>query len=682
MSLALLAPFALALAALVAGPLIAHLSRQKPNTRMAYGAMMLLERLVKRLRRRRRLREPLLFLLRALLVLVLVLVAAGPQLLLPGEPPPVGGSGRLVLIVDDSMSMGLSEDGSPLLFHARDKALSLVRSMSPGVRIGLVTIGGEAEAVTQSLTDQPGRVIAALEALEPGYGATDLAGGLKAARQLLAGEPGEIVVFSDEAGPRTISDAIPELELLVEKGVSVIPRTTRADEPANVAVAAAEYGDGLEGGTITVRVVNYGPAAVEVLATVGLPDDSEITAFVEVPAKGDATERFTVPPEVPGGVAWVKVEDPDLPWDDARYFHLPRVGADRVMVVDGDPGPTPVRSEVYFLERALAPWGGTRQGLLPEVTAPGGVTALDPEVHKVLFLANVSDPGPMAGLLTEFVRAGGGLVISMGSNVTPERYNGPLRDLLPATLRKARNLVALDADSGVPLKLPAVDEPLFSTFSRSGRSAFSRIRARRVMTLDPYEESDEVRTLLEYEGGVPALVERRVGRGRVLLLTNTIDADWGNLPLQAAFMPLIQRVVTWLGGAAPGGGGDRAEGFVGEMITVELGEQDEEPVVLGPDGQEVVAEMERAEGLRVKFRPLVPGGYTLTLEGAPPVARVAVNVDPNESDVRPYDDLRRVEAELDPETWLQKIDLGRQLLAAAVVLLLLQALLSARRREE
>ncbi len=682
MSLAWLAPGALLLAAMIAGPLLAHLSRQKPSQRLSYGAMMLLNRLVKRLRRRRRLRDPLLFLLRALLVLALAMVAAGPQLLLPGEPPEIGASGRLILVVDDSMSMGLEEDGAPLVFHARDKALSLVRSLSPGVQLGLVRLGGQAEALTQNMTDQHGRVVADLEALEPGYGSTDLAGGLAIARRLLSGEPGEIVVFSDEAGPRTIGDAMGELRLLAEKEVSIIPRTTRADAPANLTVAAAEYGDGLEGGSITVQVVNYGEEPAEALTTVGLPDGSEITAFVEVPGGGDASERFTVPPEVPGGVAWARVEDPALDKDNTRYFHLPRVGADRVMVVDGDPGPTPVRSEVYFLERALAPWSGSRQGVLPEVTAPGGVTELDPDKHKVVFLANVSDPGPMAALLTEFVRGGGGVVISMGSNVTPDRYNGPLRDLLPSPLRKVRSLVALDADEGVPLTLPDLGETLFKAFSRAGRGSFARIRTRRVMTLEPYEEGEDVRTLLRYEGGVPALVERQVGRGRVLLWTGTIDADWGNFPLQAAYMPLVQRVVNYLGGAAPGGGGDRLEGRVGEEVVVELPTEDEEPEVLGPDGQPVAAEIERAEGIRVRFVPPVPGGYTLEREGAPPLARVAVNVDPQESDVRIYDDLQRVEADLDPETWLQRVDLGRQLLAVVIALLLLQSLLGSRKADE
>ena len=65
MGLSFLAPAALALAAFVALPILAHMARQVPRERRAFGAMLLLDRVVKRLRRRRRLKDPLLLLLRA-----------------------------------------------------------------------------------------------------------------------------------------------------------------------------------------------------------------------------------------------------------------------------------------------------------------------------------------------------------------------------------------------------------------------------------------------------------------------------------------------------------------------------------------------------------------------------------------------------------------------------------------
>ena len=201
------------------------------------------------------------------------------------------------------------------------------------------------------------------------------------------------------------------------------------------------------------------------------------------------------------------------------------------------------------------------------------------------------------------------------------------------------------------------------------------------MTLDPYEDGEDVTTWLRFEGGAPALVERRVGRGRVLLWTSTLDADWSNTPLQSAYMPLIQRLVSYLGGAG-GRTGGRYEGVVGAPVTVALPGEDEEPRVLGPDGEPVPAEIRRGEGVAVTFVPRAPGGYEVGREGAPPLARVAVNTSPEESDVRVYTHLAEVEAELDPEAWLEKTDLGRWALALALALLLIQALLAARTRRD
>lgn len=686
MSLGLLAPLALLLGALLAGPVLAHMAQQRPSQRQAFGAMLLLRRLVKRLEKRRRIRDRWLLLLRLLALALLILAASRPQLSWPGDSPEFGGSGAVVLVLDDSMSMGQRQGGRTLMSRARDQALELVRELPPGASVGLVRIGGQAERVTATLSQEHGPIIAALEGMEAGYGRTDLEGGLREARRLLAGQPGEVLVFSDEAGPNLVASAVGELRKLVELGAAVIPRPVAAKPPRNVAVLAAEYGDGLEGGTVTVVVMNYGPDPVEVPCTVGLPDGSEITAFLELEPGARAEERFTVPQTVPGGVAWARVSDEHLPLDDARYFHLPRVGASRVVVIDGDPGSTPVRSEVYFLERALAPWGGRRGGVLPEVRSPVGLSNLDADVHQVVFMANVADASAASSVLTDFVRGGGGLVVSMGNNVTADRYNGPLRDLLPAPLSKPRDLVDLSASGGVPLALPDVSLPLFAPFIRAGRAAFTRMNTRRVMALQPYNDSppdaeDGVSTLLRFEGGVPALVERRVGKGTVLLWTSTIDLDWGNGALQSAFMPFVQRLVGYLGGEA-GGGAKRATGVVGELTTIALPSVGLEPVVTDSDGKEVSAELQRGDDLQVLFTPRAPGAFTVGIPGEPPMAWVAVNAPPEESDVRVGERLASAEATIVPELFLRRVELGLPALGLAVMLLLGQALLSGMGRRE
>jgi hypothetical protein len=544
--------------------------------------------------------------------------------------------------------------------------------MPPGTLVGLVFYAKNAERLSPVLTTDHQQIRSRIVDIQPSWGSSNLRAALLDARRLLGGEAGELLVFSDEAGPSMVPSARDELERLVDQGSTVIPRSIRADPPRNIAVTSARYGDGIEGGQVVVRVTNFGTDPMEIPCEVSLPDGANIPVFVDLPPEGEAEVRITVPKEALGGVGSATCEDPDLARDDVRYFHLPRVGASRVLVVDGDPGDTPIRSEVYFLERALAPWGGLKTGVMPDVITPSGLLDLDADTHRVIFLNNVADPRPFGPRLTEFVRQGGALVVTGGDNVTADRYNAALGTVLPAGIRAVRAL-ADPAELGTPLDLPDVEHPLFAPFARAGRAGFSRVTAHRVLTLQPYNEGGEVNTLLRYQGGIPALVERQLGSGRVLIWTGTMDLGWGNLPLQAVFMPLVQQLVGYLGGES-GSATRRFEAVVDERVSIELPDLALEPDVVGPDGDLVRS---RIEGSQLVFVPDEAGSYEIRIESAPPLAFVAVNVDPAESDVRRTHSLAAMEAEIKPELFLRHIALGPWLLGLAFAMFLLQAVLAA-----
>ncbi|HMV67881.1 MAG TPA: VWA domain-containing protein [Myxococcota bacterium] len=672
MTFGVVAPAALGLAALLALPVVAHLTRRTPTDRVAFGAMMLIERLVKRLRRRRTIKDRRLLALRALALLAAVSAMAGPYVAWPDLTPEYTGSGRVVIVLDRSMSMSLHEGGGSLLARAKGEAAARISALPQGTQVGFVTYAAAAEPRTDALTDDRERVLALLDAIEPSDEPGDLRGALLEARRQLAGEPGEVLVLSDEAGPVMIPGAAEEVERLVSGGSAVLPVPAHAEPPRNVAVLGVSYGDGVEGGQVVVRAANYGPEPVEVPCEVQLPDGAQIPVFVTLPAEGEAEARVTVPRRAEGGVGVAHCEDAALASDDRRFFHMPSVGASRVLVVDGDPGDTPVRSEVYFLERALAPWGGEHAGVLPDVVAPSGLGDVDPSTHRLVFLANVSDPRPYGPRLRDFVRRGGTLVIGGGENVTAERYNEALGPILPSPIRLPRSLADLGEE---PAHLVAPDPsiPLFEPFARAGRAGFTRVGAWRVLTLEPFAETDEVKTLLRYEGGVPALVARSVGAGHVLVWTSTFDLGWANLPLQAVFMPLVQRIASVYGGDS-GSRAERLDAVLGDRVTFPLPDGARAEVV-GPDGAVAPSQI---EGAQLVFTPAHPGGYGVRLEDGPVLAWVAVNTDPMESDVRRTHTLASVEARWKPELFERRVELAPGLLGAALALVLAAAWIGSR----
>ena len=174
---------------------------------------------------------------------------------------------------------------------------------------------------------------------------------------------------------------------------------------------------------------------------------------------------------------------------------------------------------------------------------------------------------------------------------------------------------------------------------------------------------------------MPLLLEKKVGKGRVLLLLGTIDHAWGNLPLQSIFMPVIQRIVTYLGGASSLGG-MRKMAMIGEQVEIELPEGSSEMVLEGPKGSVGI----RYNKGKALFTPTHAGPYLLRSSGAPPIAQIAVNYPPEESDIRVSDELLSVASEVVPDRYIQKAALAPWLIWISLGLFLLQALLSFSKR--
>lgn len=661
MNFNLLAPGALGLLALGLGPVLAHFTRQVIREERAFGATLLLARLKTRLERRRRVADRALLALRVLAVVLALLALTRPQLSWPETHADLGGTGRVLIVLDTSLSMdqrgvALGAGTGSAFEAARDAAVAAALGVPDGTKLAAIRTSPP-EVITgwsAGEASDGASLAAQLGTVTRSDAAGDLHGALVLARGLAAGEPAEVVVFTDEAGPGQVAACDADFERILAVGGSVVPRVFAPPEPANIAIRAASYGDGVEGGAITVELDNFGALEREVTTTLALPGGESLTSFAAVPGAsgagpGAAEVRFTVPRQAQGGIASVTVGDPDLPADNLRFFHLPRIGASRVLVIDGDPGSTPTKSETYFLERALAPVGLGRPAV--DVVGPAGIGVLDPAVHRVVWMANVADPAPLVPRLTDFVRKGGGLVIGLGDGVTADRYNTAMEGLLPLPLRKVRDIEDPASEDGAVLRVGAPSE-LLAPFERSS-GAYARVRARRVMTVEPAASGVPAEVLLQWGDGIPALVERAVGAGDVLLWTSTLDYAWGNFPVEALFPAFVDRVTSVLGGET-GQAGGALDGVVGESVAVAVAPDAPELELTGPGGG--IRAGERTLG-QLEFRPDVAGAWSVLGSQGATVATVAVNTPASESDVRRDGSILARQAALAPDKLMVHVDL-------------------------
>ena len=659
---------------LIGLPILAHLVRRPPKEKWFFGAMYLLERVQQRNTTRNRVDDWILLLLRILLLLAIGLAMLRPELQWAKPNQQTEYSTRVVILVDASLSMSQTlspSDDTTALEWARTQLTQRLKEDQGQRQFEVGVFDSSVEDIFPDWQTDTVSVSAAVQEVRQSENTTDIAGAIQWARQTLDGKGGEIWLYTDQSGD--FSEALKtEIGLLVEQNVSLIPHTPPVVDPSNLAIVKAAYGAGVEGGTLKFTVQNFGATDVETRCTTTLPDGTEINTIVNVPANGLADSFVTIPRVSTGGIGSVDVLDKRLSLDNKWYFNLPQIGASRVVLVDGDPGTTPIDSEVYFMERALAP-SGLGSSMVPEIV--GDLSAVQPSVEDqaVIVLANVSNPNAEIGDLVEYVRSGGGLLVSLGSNTNVATSNQVWAPLFPTAL-KDRHSLASDYALGIPSRVTDLEHPIFTPFQRFGLTGFSDAKWIEVFRLNS-ALPPEASILLELENGMPLLIEYSVGKGKICLLLGSLDIESSNFPLQAVYMPFMQRLIGHLGGQAQGG--ERILATLGDTVFLKVpaGVQSAQwtsafgPVQALVQGGQTRLDTERS------------GAYQLQIDETNTLGWVALNTNRTESNVLIDTPLLEVAAEVEPEAFMERKELGGWFVGLGVLFFLFQSFISFSRDE-
>jgi hypothetical protein len=456
--------------------------------------------------------------------------------------------------------------------------------------------------------------------------------------------------------------------------------------------------EGTQGIAVVAEIANFSPEAARNLGVTLALDGAEVArGFVDVPAGGHARKRFVL--TTAGGSAHeaeVTIDKDAFPLDDRRACLVEASRGLRVLIVDGDPRTVRTEDETFFLEAALRAGGS---GFSVSSTLPDDLGGRDLSPFGAIFLANVNRPTPaVATALIHYVERGGGLFISVGDRVDTDAWNQSLKAILPQPLGLKRSAAALPGarpegetvDLRPAERLAPIDRrhPLLSAFPAHG-DGLSSARFFQYMLLSPLPDAPGRQIVLRYESGAPALVEAAVGRGRVLLLTTTVDREWTDLPIRPGFLPLVQETARYLAGAPSGEAA--AAIAVGQKREIALEPDDRRIEVVPPAGESRWLTPPRGGDARTR-RALTfaetdePGFYRVraargdgTISERPDAAFV-VNLDPRESDPARLPDARRPDRAGPAATAgaapRRRLELWHALGAAVIALVLLESLLT------
>lgn len=524
----------------IAVPILIHLLGRRRVRTVPIATLRFLERARARASAHLKLRRVLLLLARAAALGCLALLYAGPGCRQTAGPE---GPATWVLLLDTSPSMAARRDGRVPLEEGRAALRALVGAAGPGDRFLFTTTREGDVGWREGFTADLAAVRRRVDEAGIAYGPHRPGAAVEAARALLEGVPGGRVALATDLQASAWADRGGAVSGRAGGAGAVPVQVFDAGLPSPRNAWIAELQEGEAG--VRVQVGASGPAPADASGLrrtvyLALGDDRRLTAFLDGP---ETSFRYEPPPGVYEGE--IRLEPGgDLALDDRVPFVGRGRAALRVLLVNGDPWGFEIRDELFFVRRALVPEGRLEGTFQVREVRLGELGPADLEEADAVVLAN---PGSLRPDLVEAVRRrleeGAGLLVTAGDGWSTDESAQGLEPILAAPVR---DVVAIRPDDPSRRPFEALDLGSLAgpaaLFRDRTAGDLSGVRVERYW-LPEVGVGEGVDVWMRLENGAPLLVERRVGRGRTLLLGTTADRDGADLCLQPAYLPWLERVL-------------------------------------------------------------------------------------------------------------------------------------------
>ena len=703
-------PWLLAGSALVAIPIVLHLVMRRKPRKFEFPAIQFVQKRRDVNQRRLRLRHLLLLVLRALAIVLLATALARPSVKFSGvlgsQEAPVAAA----LVFDTSKRMDYQHENRTRLEAAREWGLWLLAQLPRESQIAVV----DTRPGPVAFQVDRGAAKHRMERLVTTANSRSLAATLdEAVRLLEESRPlrREVYVFTDMARVSWPSESAvrwrDRLARMPDLGVYLID--VGVDDPTNTALGAprlsAQVLSNRSPLRIETEVYHQGAHTERTVELYLLEKDPEQPEWQpRTPQKrGQQTvelesgqgQRIDFPPirvlEVGTHQGYVEISGQDgLACDDRRFFTVEVRPAWRVLLAS----PRPTEQFTFFLTQMLAPASFVQSGEARfdcQVIALDELAAHDLEPYAAVFLVDPTPPEPdVWRKLLRYVSDGGGLAVLLGLKAgSVASFNGAeAQQLLPGKLlRQAR----APRDYPYYLAPQELRHPILAELRDYADSIpWQEMDVRRYWQLD--ELATGVDVVVPFNDGSPAILERSVGKGRVVTMTTPLSDElnetaWNRLPNPDAWPMLI--LVNGMGSYLVGSGDEQLNYFAGQAAVLRLDpERSYGSYALmtpdAPEGAEVWLTPNAEEHVLVVASTDEAGNYQVRPSGAPPGAErgFSVNLAPEQTrlDRLAEEDLAdvfgpvpyrvaRQRSQLESVRSMQRV--GRELFPALILLLAL-----------
>jgi len=570
-----LAPLLLFGAIFASAPIIIHLLNRRQFKLVEWAPMKYLKLTLRTNRRRLQLEQWVLLLIRTLVILLLIFAVARP--FFSGNAAAswlsLGGRTSRVILIDDSLSMGLQMDGKTAFERATDQAATLIESIGSQDALTVATTSSLNQPMLRDsvqTTEEAATLAQQVRGLEVTESGNNWAVTLGRLADMLEGakhNSKEVRIFTDQRASGWSADAAEQAARLEAMGVKVVIVRIGQPSPGNAALVELEQATNIALANTPVRLVaridtDGDPQFEEEYATLIIDGQESLIELPDIGAGQRGIElKIDHTFELPGQhTIELRLPNDAMLGDNSRSRVIDVAESVRILLVDGDPGQQSRTSEVYNIGHIL------NSSRMPIQTT---VMAFDewferPTVgsYDLVVMANVSlfdIPSNRIQQLTNLVESGMGLVIYTGDLVDPGTYNDLLyvngEGLLPAMLQESE---PVDVQGLIIEQLDDTPLQLLANGQINHPQLLTTAAPRQIMpvVLPNLTERNDVRVLARWNGldQPPAAIERRLGKGSVILWTVSADRAWSDWPLEASYVASVYDMVLSIAGVPQSAG--------------------------------------------------------------------------------------------------------------------------------
>jgi len=667
-------PILIAGAALAGLPILLHLIMKQEPKKLLFPAIRFLMQKQRTNQRKMRLRHILLLLLRVLLIALFALTLWQPKLegsaLNLSDDQPVAA----VIVMDTSPSMGYAVNGVTRLEDAKRRANEFLAELPTGSKVAVLD-ANDVYGVWEPTVGDAKRKIDAIR--EPAGYTQPLTSVLAAAYQLFATADDEgtepenrlprvLDVFGDRANGSWDAARVEDLKKARDAVSAPAPVhlffDVGSDTAVNVAITSVAMTPQLISPaadavlTVTVKADGAAVPSAEVSCTLddaAKPDRKEVA----VPAGGQQAVSFTYKNLAPGfHAATVRIRDDNLAADNVRHFVFAVAQKRKILTIADDPDSVRLWKLSHNFGKQEFDCTVVKPNPVPDFTG-----------YEAVCLISVADPSKLWPAVKSYAEAGGKVFVAppgLSQGIDLKAYNDAF-DVLPGKFLKEHKdwrtedrpadgkpdrtrgvtwAVSDDRDLSHPFMAP------FRDWRKRGNVDILR-DPRRAWRYWETEKLPGATVVVNFDDAddpakrSPALLERTVGKGKVLLLTTRIDDPpdaekdrWNDYWSFTTTWPTV--FPNMVGRYLVGSPEDAVFNFTaGQDVTVPLPKSDgdkarvilvEGPGVVGRDARPEIGANQT--DLRIT-RPttLTAGVYTVRTEDRKWEQRFALNVPVGES---------------------------------------------------